>query len=612
MKPVFRHKNLFFYFLICLLTAIFIPASGICAENSRNYRVVCLYKGSEGAAYNFNECLNMIGVPLHYLGIRIKYHDIESKILDDAEMKNYDAVISWFGNGEMKNAGEYCKFVKRTADKGVKYIIFENFGAYVDTAAGKKPVEMSVLNAAFGAVGFKYSGNWTADTKCVEIEYKDPAMCEFGVKYGANDPLFYTQFNVLNTSESQVFMKIKRRDLANSSSDVIFITKRGAMVLNTYAYFSSPDFKSKKWRVNPLLFLEKALGLSGGIRMDTTTKNGKRILFSHIDGDGFANISEIDRKTLCAEMIRDRIFKAFPQIKFSVSFITGQIDPAISKKPEFVEIARSICALSNIEAASHGLSHPHDWSKKIVNLQIPGYEFNYDHEIRLSIDFINKNIVPKGKETALMFWSGKCNPGEEAMTVITKNKLLNINGGDSKFDTTYNSTLFLRPPYINIGDGFQIMTPACNEVIYTNLFTANFGGYKKVIETFQSTERPRRLAPMDIYFHFFSGQKNETLGALLDVIKFALAQDPEFISASEYIKIINDFLTAEIVKTAPGVYEIKTAGNLPSVRFDDAGTELDMAKCKNVSGSKVINNSLYVSLDNSGDHIVAVKSGAKR
>jgi hypothetical protein len=407
-------------------------------------------------------------------------------------------------------------------------------------------------------------------------------------------------------------MKIKRRDLANSASDVIFITPRGAMVLNTYAYFSSPDFKSKKWRINPLLFLEKALGTAGEPRLDTTTKNGKRILFSHIDGDGFANISETDRKTLCAEIIRDKIFKAFPGLKFSVSFITGQIDPAISKKPEFVDIARSICELTNIEAASHGLSHPHDWSKKIVDLKIPDYEFDYDYEIRLSLDFINKNIVPKGKETALMFWSGKCNPGGEAMEVITKNSLLNINGGDSKFDTTYNSTLFLRPPYLNVGNGFQILTPACNEVIYTNLFTSNFGGYKKVIETFQSTEKPRRLAPMDIYFHFFSGQKNETLGALLEVINFAIAQDPEVIFASDYIKIINDFLTAKVTKISPGVYDIKTAGHLPSVRFDGAGTELDIAGCKNVSGSKVINNSLYVSLDNSGDHTVAVKSAVKR
>jgi len=612
MRSAFNSKKLFFYFFICLLAAVFIPASVVGAENNRNYRVICLYKSSEGATGNFNECLNMLGVPLHYLGVRVKYHDIEAGIPDDNEMKNYDAVISWFGNGEMKNAGEYCAFVKKTTDKGVKYIIFENFGAYIDTAAGKKPVEMNVLNAAFGSAGFKYSGNWTADAKCVEIEHKDQAMCEFGVKYGGGDPLFYLQFNVLNTAESQVFMKIKRRDLANSSSDVIFITPRGAMVLNTYAYFSSSDFKSKKWRINPLLFLEKALGLAGEIRLDTTTRNGKRILFSHIDGDGFANISEIDKKTLCAEIIKEKIFKAFPQIKFSVSFITGQIDPAISKKPEFVDIAKSICGLDNVEAASHGFSHPHDWSKKIVNLQIPGYEFNYDYEIRLSLDFINKNIVPRGKETALMFWSGKCNPGDEAMEVITKNSLLNINGGDSKFDTTYNSTLFLRPPYLNAGSGFQILTPACNEVIYTNLFTSNFGGYKKVIETFQSTERPRRLAPMDIYFHFFSGQKSETLGALLDVINFALKQDPEVIFASDYIKIINDFLTAGIVKTSPGVYEIKTSGYLPSVRFDGAGTELDITKCKNVSGSKTINGSLYVSLDGSNDHIVAVKSGEKR
>lgn len=577
------------------------------AAVQKKHRVLCLYKSSEGSTAISNECLNMLGVPLHYLGQRVEYRDIDSGIPSDDYLKYFDAVISWYGTGEMKNAGDYCRFVKRAVGSGLKFVIFENFGAYTDTAANK-PVEMNLLNDAFGAVGFRYVGNWTADTSCVAVEKIDRKMCEFETQYTGPVSLFYTQFCVLDTAESRVYLKIKRNDLPGSSSDAVFSTPKGGMVLNSYAYYSSADFTRKKWRIDPFSFLEDALGLKGEMRLDTTTKNGKRMLFSHVDGDGFANISEIDRKSLCAEVIRDRIFAApkYSKVKFSVSFIAGQIDPKYSNDTKFCGIAKSIYALGNVEGASHGLSHPYDWEKKELILKVPGYEFSYRGEIVDSLAFIN-SLLPAGKKTSLLFWSGRCNPPAAAMEVVKQNGILNINGGDSKFDSKYDSLLFLRPPCVNIGKVYQILTAAPNEVIYTEIFTKNFDGYKKVVETFKNTEKPRRLAPIDVYFHFFSGQKNETLSALECALDYALSCDPEPVGASEYVRAVEDFLGARVTKTGEGVYVIANSGALPSVRFDEPGLELDAANSKNVGGSAVVNGSLYVSLDGEKTHTVCVR-----
>jgi len=580
-------------------------------QAQKKYRVLCLFKGSEGAKTDSNECLNMLGVPLHYLGERVEYLDIDSGMPADETLKDFDAVISWFGSGEMKNAAGYCRFVKKAADSGLKFIIFENFGAYAD-AATKAPVEMKLLNEAFGAIGFRYVGNWTADTSCVAIGRIDSKMCEFETKYAGAESLFFTQFNVLDTSESRVYLEIARKDLPGSSSDAVFTTPRGGMVLNSYAYYGSPDFKRKKWRIDPFAFLEAALGIKGEMRMDTTTKNGRRILFSHFDGDGFANISEIDRKSLCAEILRDRIFAApeFSKVKFSVSFIAGQIDPKYSNNPKFAETAKTIYALSNVEGATHGLSHPYDWEKKELNLKVPGYEFSYQGETLESLKFIN-SLLPPEKQSRLVFWSGKCNPPAEAMDIVAANGLLNINGGDSKFDSRYDSILFLRPPYRSAGKGHQILTAAPNEVIYTELFTKNFDGFKKVVETFKNTEIPRRIAPMNVYCHFFSGQKKETLAALREALEYALKCGPEPVPTSEYVKIIEDFIGAGVAKTGENIYEINCSGALPAVRFDEPGLTLDAAASRNVTGSAVVNGSLYVSLNGEKTHVVCVRKAAK-
>src|SRR5204862_449411 len=80
-----------------------------------------------------------------------------------------------------------------------------------------------------------------------------------------------------------------------------------------------------------------------------------------------------------------------------------------------------------------------------------------------------------------------------------------------------------------------------NENVYTNLWTGPFYGYERAIETFELTERPYRLKPINIYYHAYSASKRASLSALDKVYQWALSQPVMNLYASEYVQKVLDF-----------------------------------------------------------------------
>ena len=64
--------------------------------------------------------------------------------------------------------------------------------------------------------------------------------------------------------------------------------------------------------------------------------------------------------------------------------------------------------------------------------------FSMEQELQGSIDII-KELVPEGKEVKLIQWSGDTSPTEKTLNRVREAGLLNINGGDSRYDNEYPS-----------------------------------------------------------------------------------------------------------------------------------------------------------------------------
>ena len=109
---------------------------------------------------------------------------------------------------------------------------------------------------------------------------------------------------------------------------------------------------------------------------------------------------------------------------------------------------------------------------------------------------------------------------------------------------------FVRP----VAARTQVYAPAQNENVYTNLWRRPYFGFRRVIDYFQFTETPRRLKPIGIYYHFFSGTKAAAIKALHDVYAWAGEQQTFPVWASEYAAGVRGFESATLARrsTAPG------------------------------------------------------------
>lgn len=360
------------------------------------------------------------------------------------------------------------------------------------------------------------------------------------------------------------------------------------------------------WVVNPFKFFTQALRLNKIPVPDVTTQNGKRILFSHIDGDGIMNRVEWDPKLFSGDIIYSDILKKY-KIPISVSVIGAEIDnnglyPKIA--PKLQKIAKEMFALSNVEPATHTFTHPFFWDK-IKNgnlspqyrLKPKGYHFSLSYEIKGMLDQINADYLPKYKypKAKTVFWSGDCAPTEMVLAFVYKNNILNINGGDTYITNLHPWLSYVAPLGLERGEYYQIYTGAQNENVYTNEWLGPFWGFKKVVQTFKLTDKPKRLKPIDIYYHLYSGSKRASLNALKYVYNWAIKQDVTPIFTSEYIPKVMDYYTVSMAQQN-NTFFISGMKNLKTLRLEDKTKVPAFKESQNILGYKDINKHTYLNL----------------
>lgn len=395
----------------------------------------------------------------------------------------------------------------------------------------------------------------------------------------------------------------------------IFVADWGGAVIGPYLTFAASVDDQYSY-LDPFGFLS-LLWPGGFPAPDTTTRNGLRIFFSHIDGDGFASASNLPGNRTCAEEIRDHILKAFPLpitvsvVESTTRAVEAGLDPA--KRPEYEKLAREIFALPNVQPASHAYSHPFVWMEndpdahgvyERLNLELVATE-NYpkilaDREITGSLEYMAKNLLPADRKPGLMLWSGNCRPGAAALAIARQGGWENLNGGDTYISAEHPAIAGISPRCIPWEDELQIFAANQNEFPYTLSWKGPFyGGFTHVIETFQRTGGPRRLKPVNIYFHFYSGSGAESLGALKNAFAWAMEQDLAAISAVDYVRLVKDARSTRITSTGLKSWSIFSGGENRTFRLPAKLGWPDMATCLGVLGWRQDGDFLYVATDGS-------------
>ena len=251
--------------------------------------------------------------------------------------------------------------------------------------------------------------------------------------------------------------------------------------------------------------------------------------------------------------------------------------------------------MPNVEAGSHSYTHPLDWKKQTRSFAPPGVPYSVETETAGSIRYIEERLLPPGKRVRLFQWSGSTRVTEEAIAFLDRLGVPNINGGDTMRDREWPSYTRVAPLMRQVGSHWQTYTSASNENLYTRLWTGPYYGFRYVIETFERTGEPRRVTPVNVYFHYYSGERIASLAALRYVHDWVERQRLARIFTSEYLAIVEGFRTTRIARIPEG-WRVWSHGALGTVRFDDTPSHVDLGRSTGVLGYLHHQGALYVHL----------------
>jgi polysaccharide biosynthesis protein PelA len=614
--------------------------------------IIALYDGKENPDIRYSRIHRFAAMPLNHLGLKLKFIDIHKSMPPIEDLQDIRGVITWFETDRMLHPLKFLSWAEQVMDRGIRWVVLGNLG--VNANLNGKPTPLPMINRYLARLGLQTQGNWKQITYDVKLTHQNAQMVEFERPYTGILPPFLQTYRA--DKNNKTFLTASWGKDRISKSDLIVIGPDGGYAAPGYSMFEREDFN--QWYLNPFEFFRQVFRTDDLPKPDVTTLSGRRVYYSHIDGDGWRNITEIEKyrktKEFSAEVIFNEVLKPFPDLPVSLAPIAGDLDPQWYGSEEDLALARNMLALPHVEAGSHTYSHPYYWNyyrdyhpekewsefleknvktgltiakryapfitaKKSAagqsvkhkpeneNSLIPkiydypraylDYPFDLDREIRGSVEFINK-LCPPGKKVAVLQWSGDTSPFPAAIEATRKINIVNINGGDSRFDAEFPSHAWVSPVGIHNEGQLQIYTSASNENTYTELWEDRFFGFQNLPETLKNTESPRRLKPINIYYHLYSGQKTASLNALLKNLHFAQKEEIVPVSTSHYAKMAEGFYSTRLIALGEKIWRIKNRGALQTIRFDNADRlAVNMEKSQGVIGQRHHQGSLYVSLD---------------
>lgn len=529
---------------------------GIGAVEVMPRKVLVLYDSRESPAVNYSNAHRFVEMPLNHLGYVVEHHDVNQALTEYPMSGRIAGVVVWL-SGSPPKPRLLAEWLKKRMGEGIRIAFIGQFGIPLDIPASRRmglnllaqpepgKIEIAAQHAMFG-----FEATTQADRRnLLPIRLA-----------GAGTPL------------------LELADTQGKRYHAAALTPWGGFVLDPYVIQEVPGTEQVRWLINPFAFLTGALQLSPLPVPDLTTENGRRLLLVHIDGDGFPSRAELPGSPLAGRVLLDEIFKRY-RIPHSMSVIEAEIAthglyPKDGKEME--EISRQMFALPHIEVASHTYSHPYRWDNSVkhglfknaaanvsYHLPVPGYQLNLQREITGAMAYIQK-LAP-GKPARLLHWTGDTAPGIDALRITAEAGFLNINGGDTTITRSNPSLTNVAAIGIEKGGYRQIYAPIANENLFTNLWRGPFYGFKRIIETFEMTDKPRRLKPIGIYYHTYSATKRASLDALHTVYTWALAQENHPVYPSEYVKKALDFYSMTIARSGNG-WLVRGQGELRTLR----------------------------------------------
>lgn len=633
-----------------------VPAEAETYVHPVRREILALYDSRDDARPDLSRIHRFVEMPLNHLGYVVSYWDLRKGLPPAERVANLHGAIIWLRRSQPST---FYLWARDLVLHGMRMVVLGDGGLVFGETAPND------ANQLFEAIGFRMSGGFVDLTFDAKVLYRDKLI---GYEQKL-DPVL-PPFPIVGTLTPDLasHLVLEQHDASSTvTSSVVLTGKRGGFAASGYVLYEEPLTRRVRWLIDPFAFFAKAFG--DGIRPipDVTTLSGRRIYFSHIDGDGWNNVSRIeayhDKQKISAEVILRELVAPYPDLPVSIGVIGADVDDRYGPTGVARRVARELYKLPQVEVATHSYTHPYQWTffeqydraleekligaddapewtqafgdrvGRLVKRFLPktgkkphvdaknddntGHEedpprafaefpFNFRQETEGAIR-ASERMAPPGKRTALYLWSGDANPFEAAIAQTRTLGVRNMNGGDSRVDADYPSIAYLSPIGRPVGAQRQIYAGNANDYLYITDGQGRDTGYLNLEATVRATEDPLRLKPFNVYYHMFAGERSAQLAAVRHHLDIARQAQVTPIAASHYAAIADGFYSTEITQLDALSWLIRNRGALESLRFDNAaGLTVDYTRSVGVLGENRKGASLYVAMDEAQDDVLLV------
>ncbi|MEQ1695511.1 MAG: hypothetical protein ABL901_06685 [Hyphomicrobiaceae bacterium] len=584
-------------------------------------------------------------MPLNWLGFHLTYIDVNAPLPPPDTLSRYRGIVSWFIE-PINGVDRYLVWLDEATQLGLKLAVFS------DLAPGASAASQAVSARIHARLGLVQTNDHISVTHHAKLTVNTPEMIGFERPVDKALP-DYRVLNLIDTTTTAHATAAVAGSTGTKPAVLIATGPGGGYVSDEYSIVFDANTDRVRWTLNPFLFLKLALAKERMPIPDVTTLSGRRMYFSHIDGDGWNNVSQIDgyrqAQTLSADVIRKVAIEAYPDLPVTVGVIAGDLIPELGGNIAGRDAAKKLFALPQVEIGSHTYTHPFEWAffdtynrtnelaliDKVRAPDLPAMQrvrrmlytvagqavpvdlagryvagssdlprtylkdrFDLNLEVAGALAF-SESLAPPGKKAKLYQWSGNCLPFEAAIKATRAAGARNVNGGDSRLDTEFPSVFYVPPIAKPVGRERQIYSGNSNENTYTNDWTGPFYGFSLLSETVRNTETPRRLKPFNLYYHMYSGERESSLAAIRQNLSLARQSPVTPVAASHYAAIADDFFQTSLSQLDALSWSVQNRGELQTIRFDDADNlSVDSEKSRGVLGyTRHVSGAIYISLD---------------
>lgn len=367
----------------------------------------------------------------------------------------------------------------------------------------------------------------------------------------------------------------------------VALTPWGGLWLDPLALEAGPQ-------IHPLPFLEKMLS-KGALApvMDTTSLDGRRLLVTHVDSEGFAETSDLPGMPLAAEAMLEKVVSryALPMtVAVSEADVRGWTpgtDPRQALR--FQEAARRLFALPNVEPASATLSRPQGWkgaeaTAGSLNASAQNPASTLEREVGGSLAFLHRQLLGRGGRMHVLSWPRESLPSAEAVAFTRRVGVESLMQQNRFLMAGRTQAL----PVRGWGAGDQFST----------VLQELRAGQELDAETFIADARrageQRWLAPVQVNLRFADAASASRLSQVEKILDWCASQPFQALTVGEYARLMRDAAHTRIFQTSADRWVVVNEGLARTLRLPAAAGVPDLARCTGVSGFTRQGDQLYI------------------